>query len=264
MRPQFLLSSWLTNTKATIRYKGTCFSGSQVQPTQRTVEGELKKGLKELYKIDVPLVLSGRTDSGVHAEGQVINYNAPLEIPNGNVLNALNSILPDDIQVVNIETVDDEFNARFSAVSREYRYLFTQKEVPLWLNDFVVRYPEFNIDMNEFTELCEIIVGENTFTHFKALGSNERHDRREIKKCCVAKTDMQSVFYDTPLPVYQFVVEANSFLYRMVRNLIGAMIEVLRGKQSIADFKAMLTSKNKIYLYTTAPAKGLCLMKVNY
>jgi len=254
----------LTNLKVTFGYDGTGFSGSQRQPAQRTVEGELLLGLEKLYQQSIDITISGRTDSGVHASGQVFNFNAPKNIPEANLKDALNSILPEDIQVLNIETVDNDFNARFSARSREYKYILTQGELPLTLRNFIATYPKFPIDMELLNALCRSIIGVHEFTHFKCTGSNERHDNREIIECSARQINLSSPFSKTDIGATEITFHANSFLYRMVRNLVGAMIEVLRGKQTLNSFKGLLNPSQERFLYTTAPAKGLSLIKVNY
>lgn len=254
----------MTNTKVTFGYDGTDFNGSQRQPSQRTVEGELLLGLEKLYQKQVGVVISGRTDSGVHACGQVFNYRAPVEIPESNLKDALNSILPDDIQVLNIEIVDNDFNSRFSAVSREYKYIFTQQELPLIFRNYIATYPKFNIDLELLNVTCKSIVGVHEFTHFKCTGSSERHDNREIIDCSAKSVIISDPFSEASIDAFEITFHANSFLYRMVRNLVGAMIEVLREKQSVEKFIRLLDPKAVPFKYTTAPSKGLSLIKVNY
>lgn len=130
--------------KCTVSYDGTHFKGYQVQPGQRTVQTEIESALARMHKQDelVPIVASGRTDSGVHAKGQVIHFETPLSIPMERWSFALNSLLPDDIRVLKAEEVDDSFHARFGVVSKEYRYkVSTETHQNVFTRQYACHYP---------------------------------------------------------------------------------------------------------------------------
>ena len=262
--PRCVCWNLLTNYKLRVAYRGTGFCGSQFQPNKKTIEGELRLALSVLHKEFIKIVFAGRTDAGVHAEGQSISYMSKTFIPPAGVRLGINSLLPDDIKVLEVEVVPLTFNARKHAISREYKYSFTQEEVPLFLYDWVSRV-SFKIDEEKIATLLRIIEGTHNFRAFKNLGSKEQSDIKTILSAKIVKNDVEHFFKrGSTISIFEVSIIGHSFLYRMVRNLMGAMFEVLKKKQSVENFSEMLNNARRSYVYSAAEAKGLSLINVNY
>lgn len=259
--------NWLTRAyKVVFAYKGTSFSGFQKQPGKlRTVEGEFLEGLSKIVGKRVgAVVASGRTDAGVHAEGQVISFVSDCGIPPGNILRALNSVLPRDITVHKVEEVETRFHARYSAKSREYRYLFTDDRSLFFLDEFVTKI-EFKPKIELFPFFSQYVVGTHDFSLFRCKGSTEFSTIKRIFQFELFEYKYPTVYnVEIAYPIYCLRIVGNSFLYKMVRNLAGAIFEVLRGKRNVEEFAAMLQPHPEPYKFTTAPPTGLCLYRVNY
>ena len=246
-------------------YDGTEFSGFQQQPGSiRTVEGELKKALNKMLGVAPKVIPAGRTDSGVHATGQVINFKIYQSISDVGLCNALNSLLPKDIQVHTVQSVSDDFHARFASKKRTYKYYFTQEKVPIFYSRYVTEV-KTKLNMQLISEIPPIFLGQHNFRNFKALGSTQKSDVKEIFGFSIEplsfKTLNGTVLQDI---VYELKITANGFLYKMVRNIVGSVWEVLRGKIRPDDLQMQLKSEKKLYQYPTAPSKGLWLDSVEY
>lgn len=256
----------MTNTyKVVFSYKGSSFSGFQRQPgNQRTVEGEFLKALRRLLKQNISIVASGRTDAGVHAEGQVVSFSCDCSIPLNSMHKALNSMLPEDIRVRSVDKVEANFHARYSAKTREYRYLFTDSKEMLFLEDFVTRV-NFIPKVELFPLFAPHIVGTRDFDLFKCKGSTEFSTIKHIYLFELFEYNYPCV-YNTAIEhrLYCLRIVGNSFLYKMVRNLTGAIFEVLRGKREICEFSELMQPNPRPYRFTTVPPTGLSLYKVNY
>jgi tRNA pseudouridine38-40 synthase len=253
----------LNNYKLTLAYQGTDFCGFQFQPGKKTVENNIVEALKKVFKKEIKITAAGRTDSGVHAQGQVINFFATQTIVENNLKKALNSILDHRIIVKHVELVDQKFNARRSAKSRVYKYLFSSQEVPLYLADFIPRI-RFKPKISTLNKLSETLCGTHDFINFRNTGSQEKNTLRTMHACSFSQVQVPDIYQDGHDFVYfELVLQANAFLYKMVRNIAGALFEVLKGKQTLDSFAAMLANKST-YRYTTALAKGVCLVQVLY
>ena len=236
----------------------------QYQPCHVTVEGTILTALSKIYKRDVKIVPAGRTDAGVHASEQVFSFKIDHEIDEEKLLLALNRYLPIDIRIKRIEQVDYSFHARRSAKSREYQYLFYYNEIlPYFLDQVSVRI-RFQPDETLFDGIERILTGTHNFVNFRKLGSNEKSTIRTIDKVELTKICINDIFDSAQsYAVYKLLIKADSFLYGMVRNLVGALWQVLKHKRTLGEFKEMLDCVNK-FSYSMASAKGLTLVKVNY
>lgn len=168
--------------KCTVSYDGTHFKGYQVQPGQRTIQTEIESALARMHKQDelIPIVASGRTDSGVHAKGQVIHFDTPLAIPMERWPFALNSLLPDDIRVLKVEEVDESFHARFSVVSKEYRYkVSTETHQNVFTRQYACHYP-YPLDVDKMREAAEHLIGTHDFTSFCAANTEVQDKMRRF------------------------------------------------------------------------------------
>lgn len=250
--------------KLVFSYIGTLFFGSQYQPGQRTVDGEIRLACAKALRTDFSFTSSGRTDTGVHAAAQVGRLRIPHEIPAAGLLRCLSDFMPDDIILHEVVAVDSGFHPRFLARSREYHYLYSEMQagVPFFARPFVV-HGLGPVDFNLIQPLLAALVGVHDFSAFRCLGSTEKSTRKTVFSC-----DMMSDSFVTPfsgsVDVVRFRIVADGFLYRMVRCLIGALFEVMRHPGKAELFLENLHFGKRVMSYTLAPAKGLTLVRVGY
>ncbi|MCY8377179.1 tRNA pseudouridine(38-40) synthase TruA [Bacillus inaquosorum] len=242
--------------KCTISYDGHLFNGYQVQPGKRTVQDELEKALAVLHKSKdrIPVVSSGRTDSGVHAAGQVIHFDTSLSIPAERWPYALNALLPDDIAVKQAEIADDGFHARFSAVKKEYRYfVYTEKHPDVFKRHYAYHF-SYHLNVQNMREAAKHLIGTHDFTSFCATKTEVQDKVRTIYELDWAETD----------DGLQMRITGSGFLYNMVRIITGTLLDAGIGKISPADVKSMLEAKDREAAGRTAPGHGLYLWNVYY
>lgn len=245
----------MNRLKCTIAYDGTHFSGFQVQPNGRTVQGDFEKALYKLHKgEEIRIHPSGRTDAGVHAHGQVIHFDSPLSIPIDRWQMALNTLLPDDIVALTIESVNTDFHARYNVVKKEYRYfLLNQKERDVFRKNHSYYYP-YPINLDRIIEATEYLLGTHDFTSFCSTKSDKENKVRTIEEIEIWKDGNEIVF--------RFV--GNGFLYNMVRIIVGTLLKVGQGKLSPEDIKVILEKKDRQAAGKTAAAHGLHQWRVWY
>lgn len=246
-----------------LQYKGTRYSGWQIQPTELTVQGELNKALKTISKdADVKSLGSGRTDAGVHALGQVVKIGFSLDIPPSNLIKALNSNLPDDIRVTTAEFSDDAFMPTVDAKSKEYHYRFTSgKIVTAFQTDFIANQSH-ELDLQKIQVACKILIGQHDFINYFCEGTDVASTVREIYECEVLEIEQGAMGF---LPSHFMLrIVGNGFLKQMVRLIVGALWNVGRGKISIEEFEKSLKPPRRERLGAVAPPEGLYLARVNY
>ena len=242
----------MRNIRLLVEYDGTDFVGWQTQANGRSVQEEITKILEKVLREHVNLIGSGRTDSGVHARGQVANFRTGSEMDPDSMLAALNGLLPRDIAVHSAEVVPEDFHARFDARERTYRYLISLR--PLAVGRQYQWYVKFNLDLPAMKTVARDILGEHDFESFcKSLAGVENH------RCTVTKSEWSRS--DTTL-VYE--VRANRFLHGMVRGLVGTMVDVGRGYTASLAFREILRAKDRARAGMAAPPHGLFLEQVLY
>lgn len=239
----------MKNLKIIIQYDGSNFSGWQIQPNVRTVQGEISKALFNIYGEKITIYGCGRTDSGVHALGQVANFKLPyLKMPINKVHYALNNHLPRDIRIISCEIMDDYFNARASAIFREYIYIISNSDV---FSPFYDKYAWFyrkNI-INEklINEYSKELIGEHDFTSFCSSKDENDTKFRYIERAhCVRKKD-----------ILYFIIRGNAFLHNMVRIIVGTLIEGQKENMPYNFIRNILSEKDRRKAFITAPAHGL-------
>jgi len=237
-----------------IQYDGSAYHGWQIQKDPETIQGYLEKALHKLLGQKIGIIGSGRTDSGVHALGQVAHFEIDsCAVPVNNLWKALNRQLPDDIRLIDSKLVSDEFHSRFAANQRHYLYqISTSPNVLDRHFKWFVRYP---LDISKLHELSSLIKGEHNFSSFCYAGTET-----ENMVCKIVKTAWDEHQSGT----HKFSIVGDRFLHHMVRMLVGSMIEVARGKWDIEHFTNLLNDPNRRSHTVTAPANGLALMQVNY
>jgi len=248
----------MRNIRLILAYDGTDFHGWQRQPAAATVQACLEQALKTLTGAGTQVYGSGRTDAGVHAAAQVANFHTACPIPCSNLRKALNDLLPPTIRVKAAEEVPAAFHARYAAKRKTYRYRILQTATCspfLWR--FVYHYP-YPLDHHAMARAARLFQGEHDFTSFAAAGDCEE----EKSKVRVIHRSRFLWRPRTSLLVYE--VTGNGFLHHMVRNMAGTLVEVGRGKLEPADIQRILAARDRTQAGPTAPAQGLCLMKVEY
>ncbi|NQS99499.1 MAG: tRNA pseudouridine(38-40) synthase TruA [Candidatus Omnitrophica bacterium] len=244
----------MRNIKVTVEYDGTNYAGWQVQNNQLTIQAAIEKALARILQQKVRVIGSGRTDSGVHALGQVANFKTKSRLKCENIQRALNRALPADIRIKDILDAQEVFHARFSAKSKLYRYTIVNHSFHpphLRYYSYLVKYP---LKLGKIRSAAQHLVGRHDLRSFQAVDKRLRPSVRTIKRLDVRRKE-NLIYLD---------IEADGFLYRMVRNIVGTLIEVGRGRLKPQDIKTILRAKNRAYAGPCAPAKGLCLVEVTY
>lgn len=243
----------MRNIKLIIEYDGTNYVGWQVQPNGTSVQQTLEEGLRRLLQQDIQLTGAGRTDSGVHARGQVANCKIESGISPDSLRRGLNGLIPNDIVVLSAEEVPDSFHARNSARERFYRYQLAMVETALQ-RTFSWYVGGYALDLPLMTACAAQIVGEHDFTSFSKLDAG-----RDNFLCTV-----QCAEWRREASNLTFEISANRFLRGMVRTLVGTMVEIGRGHRPFQEFEKIIKAKDRRLAGMAAPAKGLFLEKVVY
>ena len=238
-----------------IQYLGTHFYGWQRQLQQRTVQGEIEKVLKKVLGHQVTLHCAGRTDTGVHAAAQVAHFEHSSLIPSQRWASVLNGYLPADILIRASESVSDSWHARFSAQWRRYRYtLYTDVKPNLFVSPFSWHYYYAPLDESLMQAALKTLLGTHHLAAFHRTGSKRSHSWVEV----------QLVQCDRDRDFIHIEIQANGFLYGMVRLLVGLLVQVGTGKRSLDNFTELWQQERREEVKHAAPACGLCLLRVGY
>lgn len=247
----------MRNFKAIVEYDGVGFKGWQIQKNgERTVQEELEKACQLIFKQKIHVIASGRTDSGVHARGQVIHFKADTRMKPADIKRALNSRIPADIVLLAVKEVDLDFHAQYSVKEKTYRYTILNRALrsAFW-RQHAYHYPH-ELNLKSMRTAAKVLVGRHDFKSFQAYDPlrKDKDAVRIIKKLTIKK-DGDLISID---------VTANGFLYKMVRNIVGTLIAVGAGQLPAGSMANILEAKNRAQAHDTAPAQGLCLMSVKY
>lgn len=246
----------MRNVKLTIEYDGTGYQGWQVQGNAPTIQKTLEEAIPKIVQHPVSVIGSGRTDSGVHALGQVGNFATSSEIPAPNLAHAINAHLPRDIAVVRAEDAAKDFHARYGAKEKTYRYTIFSRDTPSPLLHDRAYHLRAELDLDEMKNAARHLIGRHDFGAFQSKAS-EKEDTSSVRT--ITRADLT-----TAGPLVEFHISADGFLYNMVRAIVGTLVEVGIGKMNAAEFKRIIDSKNRSLAGPTAPPQGLCLMEVRY
>lgn len=243
------------NIKLVLAYEGTNYAGFQRQRDGiRTIQGTLETAIGKITGQSINLIGAGRTDSGVHANGQVVNFITTSTIDNEKMLQALNAVLPADILVKTVDDVPLDFHARFTAKTKTYSYrIYNERLRPLFNRNFVYHY-KYMLDLNLMVRAAQLLVGTHDFKSFQAVGSSVKSTVRTIHFCELTRQG----------PEIKLLINANGFLYHMVRNIVGTLILVGTGRIDLNEIEQILAAKDRSLAGATAPACGLCLEEVVY
>ena len=248
------------NFKLLIQYDGTDFHGWQIQGNERTVQGELERIIGKLENAEVKVIGSGRTDAGVHAEGQVANVCLNREFSPQNLRSAINGNLPPDVRILRVEAAVDDFHARFSARGKSYLYRVVNAPV---ISPFWARYAHHEIrplDAARMNDAAHLFLGEHDWTAFSSAKSDVGTRVRTIYNFTVES------FWDprAAASIIEFRVSGSGFLRYMVRSIVGTMLEVGRGEKDFDTILTAIETGDRSLAGKTAAAKGLTLLKVHY
>ncbi len=238
--------------KLLIEYDGTDFHGWQLQPDVRTVQGEIEQALRTVFKEHLRLFAAGRTDTGVHAAGQVAHFDAPHPLPTERIRGSLNALTGRDVVIHAAEEVDELFHARFSARARQYFYRLLLR--PSAIHRRLAFYPGTLQHIPEMKDAARCLLGSHDFRAFAKKIPGEKH-----YLCDVDQIEWQQ---DEVMLVFR--IRANRFLHSMIRLLIGGLLKVGKGQISAQEFAAILQRRQQDNTIYKAPANGLCLEKVYY
>lgn len=242
-----------------VSYEGGAFSGSQRQTNGRSVQGELERALEAVLKTPIKVALAGRTDAGVHATGQVAKFSTENEsLPTQRVPLALNTVLDRAVRTRDAWDVDESFHPRFSAKSRIYRYRIEQSKTgnPLLRN--IAACIRDELDLEAMREAAKPLIQRLDFAAWQSAGSPAPTTVREVKRLEVTLTEA----FDSSL--IEIEIEADAFLYQMVRNIVGALIEAGRGHITGEDVRRLTSGLDRTKCPPPAPPQGLSLVQVNY
>jgi tRNA pseudouridine38-40 synthase len=242
----------LSNYKLVIQYDGTGYCGWQIQSNAPTVQETIMNKIELISKVKVNLTGSGRTDSGVHALGQVANFKTEEEIDIYKFRHSLNAVLPNDISVVSMEKIDENFNARFDARKRSYIYIISKFKSPFF-QKYSYHYHE-SLNCNILNKLSTSFLGEKDFTSFA-----RKNTETENKICNV----FEAHWKDTN-GLILFRIEADRFLHGMVRTITGTLLKALKESPSQKFIEDILSARDRECAGEAVPAKGLFLAKVKY
>ena len=244
----------MRNIKLVLEYDGTNYHGWQTQPDLPTIQDTIEEALAQLTKTPIKIIGAGRTDTGVHAEGQVANFGTDSQIPVAAFQKGLNAILPRDIVVCSATEVSPEFHSRFSATSRRYRYTILNRAYPSALSRQTSYFFPAPIGVPRANTLCQILIGKRDFSSFQKTGSDRINPICEIYEGSCWQKD----------PYVYFEIEADAFLRGMVRAIVGTILKCIKEDNAEAELHRILDAKDRAAAGTSAPAHGLSLICVKY
>ncbi|WP_215536861.1 tRNA pseudouridine(38-40) synthase TruA [Borreliella bavariensis] len=240
---------------AEIAYDGSIYHGFQIQPTKPTIQEEIEKALMKINKKKVKIHSSGRTDKGVHAKKQIITFEININIQLNNLKKALNTILLNNsIKILKLKYVKNSFHPRFNAQKRKYSYRILNSNNYYPWESYQAHYVNKKLNISNLNQMAKILIGNHDFTTFSCIKDKSKSKFRHIYLAKFKKRGKYIIFE----------IIGSSFLWKMVRSIIGTMLDIEIKNESISTFETILKSKNRNLARTTAPANALFLDKVYY
>ena len=255
----------MRNIKLLLEYDGTAYQGWQVQKKGETIQGILENRILKITGEHSRVIGASRTDAGVHALGQVAAFRTESSLDAGTIKRALNAVLPQDIRVLDASVVDDSFHPREDAIKKSYFYIITNQRISsafLFRYTWIVPQP---LVLNTMKEASQKLIGRHDFASFMGTGSDVKDTVREIYSLNIER--LGSIDFMTSFLIGNFMkisIEANGFLRHMVRNIVGTLVEIGRGRISAERMKDILESRDRRLAGPTAPPHGLFLERIVY
>lgn len=250
-------ASTTTRYKATIAYDGTNFSGFQVQPNERTVQGEIESVLKKINKGKfIRIHPSGRTDAGAHAEAMVFHFDYSDKIPTSGLFKAINTLIPFDLSLLELESVADDFHARYHAKAKTYIYrVHNHKIRDPFKRNFVYQHT-YPMDFERVEAALNVLIGTHDYTSFCSTRTDKENKVRTIYDIKVEQDVEQNEWI--------FTFYGDGFLYNMIRIIMGTVLPIADGRWEVSKMQKVLEAKDRNAAGTTLAARGLCLKEVHY
>lgn len=243
----------MVRTKMIIQYDGTNYHGFQRQINAHTVQQEIEQCLHKLTAENITIISAGRTDAGVHALGQVIAFDSNSTIPPERFDLALNTILPPDIRALKSALARPDFNPRYDAVKKQYRYLiYRKKEKAIFYRNYACCFNR-ELNIKAMQKACTVIEGKHDFKPFSSTGSSAKTSERTVYKCTLTEKE----------PFLILDISANGFLYNMVRIIVGTLFKIGMGRLK-HDIAEVFACQERSMAGPTAPPQGLYLVAVEY
>jgi tRNA pseudouridine38-40 synthase len=247
----------MRNIRLTLQYDGTHYLGWQRQSSSpATIQAIVEKILSDILQEKVHITAAGRTDTGVHARQQVANFKTHNPISLRELQHGLNALLPDDIKVASVTAVAPDFHSRFSALEKTYQYtILNRAHSDVFVRNQVYHYGIAKLNISRMRAASRLLVGRHDFTSFKKNGTTRsKSNVRMISRISIAKKGS----------LITIQVTGEGFLYKMVRGIVGTLIEIGRGKLQVNSVQSIIKPKNRAIAAPPAPASGLCLLRVKY
>lgn len=242
--------------KITVEYDGTAYSGWQVQPNATTVQSKIEEAVHRLTGETVKIYGAGRTDAGVHAKGQVATFKTKSDIPTENFARALTSRLPRDISIRNAEEVDPSFDPRHGAKMKLYRYAVYASTIAPAIGRQYMWHVSWDLDIEKMKRASKYFEGEHDYTSFsnQECNNEEANNIRTVEECKLTYSEN----------IITIDVMGRAFLYNMVRNIVGTLVDVGRGKLEVEDIPKIFEAKDRQQAGQGAPACGLTMEWISY
>lgn len=245
----------MRNIKLTITYDGKRYLGWQrLGDSDKTIQGKIESILKQMTGEEIEIIGSGRTDSGTHARGQVANFKTETSMTRAEMLDFLNRYLPRDIVVTKVEEVQDRFHARYNCTGKQYSYYVWNNVIPtVFERNHSFHYPQ-KLDLDKMNQACEKLIGTHDFIGFSALKKSKKSTVRTIEKLSIEQEGS----------MLHFTFVGDGFLYKMVRIIVGTLLEIGSGSMDVTEIENIFEKKVRQQAGETVPAQGLFLDDVYY
>lgn len=255
----------MKHVKITIQYEGSQYSGWQIQVRELTIQGLLEKAVRTVTGDESRVTGAGRTDAGVHALEQVAAFWTDSRLDANTMLRALNANLPNDIRIINVEEMPEDFHPRYDAVNKTYSYLITPSDA---YSVFLSKYSwqmTCRLNIDAMSQAAHSLAGKQDFSSFRASGCSSKHPLREITDITISRLDsIDFMTFQFKAPLIRIRITADAFLRHMVRNIAGTLVDVGREKMPPEQMQNILDAKDRKAAGQTAPACGLFLEKIRY
>ena len=242
------------NIRLTIEYDGTAYYGWQIQASHKTVQGEIDRAIQEITGHHSTVFGAGRTDAGVHAQGQVANFRTTCRIPMEKWPHAINAHLPADITIVSAEEVPTDFHSQFHAKEKTYRYTILNRDTPSALRRVRAHLVRRPLDVEKMVEAAKALTGTHDFRAFGTEMSKKERTVRTIRELKIERVG-DEVWLD---------FTGDGFLYNQVRAMVGTLLDVGLGRRPAEWVKEILDGRDRTKAGVNVPAKGLCLISIKY